>query len=76
MGLLLLIGQGRESPTVIKELLDVETNPRKPQYTMALDVPLNLFHCTYDVDKDWVYDEEELRTVIAHLQSDWTMHSV
>lgn len=49
---------------------------RKPQYNMALDVPLNLFHCTYDLENNWVYDQDELRNVIIHLQNEWTIHSV
>lgn len=32
MAILFLIGQGMESPEIIDELLDVEKNPRKPQY--------------------------------------------
>ncbi|CAJ0962126.1 unnamed protein product [Ranitomeya imitator] len=32
MGVLFLIGQGKEEPEVIRELLDVEKNPCKPQY--------------------------------------------
>ncbi|XP_034827775.1 tRNA pseudouridine(38/39) synthase [Maniola hyperantus] len=76
MGVLLLVGQGRELPSIITDLLDVQTNPRKPQYNMALDVPLNLFHCSYDIEERWVYDQDELRNVIVHLQSEWTVHSV
>lgn len=32
MAVLFLVGQGMESPDVIDELLNVEKNPRKPQY--------------------------------------------
>lgn len=32
MAVLLLIGQKLEEPQIIKQLLDVENNPRKPQY--------------------------------------------
>lgn len=47
MAILILVGQGREDPTVIRKLLDVEKNPRKPQYSLANDVPLNLYECLY-----------------------------
>ncbi|XP_055600914.1 tRNA pseudouridine(38/39) synthase isoform X2 [Uranotaenia lowii] len=47
MAILILIGQGKEDPTVIKELLDVEKNPRKPQYSLANDIPLNLYECQF-----------------------------
>ncbi|KAF9407452.1 hypothetical protein HW555_012530 [Spodoptera exigua] len=78
MGVLLLIGQGKEAPEVIKELLDVEKNPRKPQYNMALDLPLNLFHCSYDITEtqNWRYSKQELAEVLGHLQSEWTLHSI
>ncbi|XP_052739085.1 tRNA pseudouridine(38/39) synthase [Bicyclus anynana] len=75
MAVLVLVGQGQEPPSVVKELLDVDKYPRKPQYTMALHIPLNLFHCSYDID-DWYYDKEELKNVIAQLQNDWTIHNV
>ncbi|XP_026739911.1 tRNA pseudouridine(38/39) synthase [Trichoplusia ni] len=78
MGVLLLIGQGKESPDIITELLDVEKNPRKPQYNMALDAPLNLFHCTYELtDKNpWIYDKLELAEILMHLQGEWTHSSI
>ncbi|KAJ2943446.1 hypothetical protein O0L34_g12254 [Tuta absoluta] len=76
MGVLLLVGQRKEASDVIAQLLDVEHTTRKPQYNMALDVPLNLFATKYDIDSDWYYDEEELKVVISHLQAEWTMHSV
>lgn len=47
MAILILVGQGKEDSTVIRELLDVEKNPRKPQYSLANDIPLNLYECQY-----------------------------
>ncbi|XP_059057035.1 tRNA pseudouridine(38/39) synthase [Achroia grisella] len=78
MGVLLLVGQGNESPEIISELLNVEKHSRKPQYNMALDVPLNLFHCSYELEEtnNWVYDQDELRCVISHLQTEWTVHNI
>ncbi|XP_041971220.1 tRNA pseudouridine(38/39) synthase isoform X2 [Aricia agestis] len=73
MGVLLLVGEGRESPKVVADLLDIDTYPCKPQYNMALDVPLNLFHCSYDLPERWVHDRAELRSVIAHVQAQWTL---
>ncbi|KAL7754498.1 pseudouridine synthase deg1 [Sorochytrium milnesiophthora] len=37
---MLLIGQKLEQPAIIDELLDVQTNPQKPQYDMAPELPL------------------------------------
>uniref|UniRef100_A0A0A1WJ33 tRNA pseudouridine(38/39) synthase n=1 Tax=Zeugodacus cucurbitae TaxID=28588 RepID=A0A0A1WJ33_ZEUCU len=47
MAVLLLIGEGKEQPEVISELLDVAKNPCKPQYTPAIGLPLNLFNCEF-----------------------------
>lgn len=47
MAVLLLVGQRKEQPSVISKLLDVETNPCKPQYTPAIGLPLNLFRCDF-----------------------------
>ncbi|XP_046975706.1 tRNA pseudouridine(38/39) synthase [Vanessa cardui] len=75
MGVLLLVGQGLESPDVIQYLLDVEGNPRKPQYNIALDIPLNLNKCTYDLEDLWVYDEQEIKNIIINAQTLWTEHN-
>jgi tRNA pseudouridine38/39 synthase len=47
MTILLLIGQGRESPKVLSQLFDVENNPCKPQYHLASEIPLNLYWVNY-----------------------------
>lgn len=51
---------------------------RRPQYNMAIDVPLNLFKCTYDLEdtSNWLYDSEELKSVIENLQKMWTIHNI
>lgn len=47
MAVLILIGENNEQPHVIKDLLDVEKNPCKPQYSLANDLPLNLYNVEY-----------------------------
>lgn len=47
VALLILIGLKKESPDVIAHLLDIEQNPGKPNYEMALDFPLVLYACDY-----------------------------
>ncbi|XP_035895683.1 tRNA pseudouridine(38/39) synthase [Anopheles stephensi] len=90
VAVLLLVGQGKEEPTVVKELLDVEKNPCKPQYSMASDVPLNLYECAFNEKsnectdreqegsdlRDWIYNEDNLRRTISELQALWMKHSV
>lgn len=59
VAILFLIGQGFESPSVVRELLDVEQNPRKPTYEMASDAPLVLWDCVFpgkdEGGLEWVY---------------------
>ncbi|XP_049540023.1 tRNA pseudouridine(38/39) synthase [Anopheles darlingi] len=91
MAVLLLVGDGKEDPTIVKELLDVDRNPCKPQYSMASDVPLNLYDCQFNEKssdasgesvsegsdlRDWIFKEEDLRRTISDLQTLWTRASV
>nr|CAH0104037.1 unnamed protein product [Daphnia galeata] len=77
IAILFLVGQGKEETTIIQELLDVERNPRKPQYGMASEIPLNLFTCSYsDDDCQWIYDADSLQYVISGYQTLWTENSV
>ncbi|KAL6578290.1 hypothetical protein OROMI_010618 [Orobanche minor] len=48
VAVLFLIGQGLEPHNVIDELLDIERTPRKPQYTMASEIPLVLRSCEFE----------------------------
>ncbi|KAG7492317.1 hypothetical protein MATL_G00013060 [Megalops atlanticus] len=75
MAVLLLIGQKLEAPEVIDHLLDVESNPRKPQYSMAVDYPLVLHDCHFE-GLQWQSDPEEVRHVLATLQQHWTQTAV
>lgn len=47
VAILFLIGQGLEKPELVKQLLDVEANPCKPNYDMASDAPLVLWDCIF-----------------------------
>jgi tRNA pseudouridine38/39 synthase len=44
---LLMIGSGKESPSIIQDLFNTEKCPRKPNYPMAPDYPLILEDCFY-----------------------------
>lgn len=67
VALLFLVGQRLEAPSVISELLDVATNPRKPNYVMADEVPLVLWDCLFPGDDGkpspdalrWIYLSED-----------------
>ncbi|XP_042202439.1 tRNA pseudouridine(38/39) synthase [Callorhinchus milii] len=73
MAVLLLVGRGLETPQVVERLLDVETNPEKPQYSMAVDYPLILDECAYsERDVRWVADSQALSLTVTELQRMWT----
>ncbi|GFO26242.1 tRNA pseudouridine synthase [Plakobranchus ocellatus] len=76
VAVLFLIGQGKEDEEVIDGLLNVEENPRKPQYSMASELPLVLFDCEYDDDLDWVYEADWHEDNIRHFQQIWAQHTV
>ncbi|XP_077595164.1 tRNA pseudouridine(38/39) synthase [Stigmatopora nigra] len=75
MAVLLLIGQKLEAPEVIDSLLDVHNNPRKPQYSMAVDYPLVLYQCHFD-NLNWKQEPEELNFALSSLQQHWTQSQV
>jgi len=45
---LFMVGRRQERPEIVRDLLDVDCYPRKPQYAMAPDLPLQLFSCDFD----------------------------
>lgn len=56
MAVLFLVGQGREQPEAVDQMLDVERTPGKPEYEMAADTPLVLADCAYEEGSvDWRY---------------------
>jgi tRNA pseudouridine38/39 synthase len=75
VGILFLVGQGLESPSIVPELLDISKNPRKPIYEMASDAPLVLWDCTFPEEGsdsredalEWVYagDSRQARSQYA-----------
>ncbi|KAM5245721.1 tRNA pseudouridine(38/39) synthase [Ctenodactylus gundi] len=75
MAILFLIGQGMEKPEIIDELLNVEKNPQKPQYSMAVEFPLVLHDCKFENVK-WIYDQEVQEFNVTHLQQLWANHAV
>ncbi|ENN81864.1 hypothetical protein D910_03046 [Dendroctonus ponderosae] len=75
MGILFLIGTNREKPSLIPELLDVAKNPRKPDYNMASEIPLNLFFCQYE-DVEWQVSQDSLKCVVEKLQQIWTLAEI
>nr|XP_028563226.1 tRNA pseudouridine(38/39) synthase [Podarcis muralis]XP_028563227.1 tRNA pseudouridine(38/39) synthase [Podarcis muralis] len=75
MAILFLIGQRMEKPEIIDVLLDVENNPRKPQYSMAVEFPLVLYDCEFE-NIQWIYDRNVQEFNVTHLQQLWANHAV
>lgn len=75
MAILFLIGHGMEKPDIIDELLNVEKNPQKPQYSMAVEFPLVLYDCKFENIK-WIYDPEVQEFNVTHLQQLWANHAI
>lgn len=74
MTLLFLIGTKKESPDIIKNMLDVESCPSKPNYNKASPMPLCLFDCKYDptdMPLGWSYDQEALIHLLNQLKQLW-----
>ena len=56
VAILFLIGQGLEKPSLVDQLLDVNSNPRKPTYDMAEAAPLVLEECNFPgAGLQWVH---------------------
>ncbi|XP_041035944.1 tRNA pseudouridine(38/39) synthase [Carcharodon carcharias] len=72
---LFLVGQRLEEPSVVDELLDVRENPRKPQYSMAVDYPLVLYDCAYE-NLEWIFDPDVQAFNVTHLQGLWTQEAI
>ena len=70
VAVLFLIGNGDEQVSIISELLDIDKNPRKPQYDMASELPLVLWDCSFK-DKDFIYDNNVTQRVKNTLESQW-----
>lgn len=48
MAILLLVGEGNESPDIVSHLLDMEKCPSKPPYPFAEELPLVLHRCNFN----------------------------
>jgi len=73
MAVLFMVGEGNEDSSIIKDLLDVEKNPSKPQYQMAVPEPLSLAQVEYEnLGLNWVHSPEEDNYLCGQLQRLWT----
>lgn len=75
MAILLLVGEGKEEPTIVRELLDIENCPSKPFYEMAFDQPLVLYECGFDNLKLEMHPNN-LYNLTNHYESIWQHHLI
>ena len=76
ISILLLIGERKEEPQLVKQLLDLQTFPHKPQYQLASGLPLVLYDCLYsDEDVQWIVDRKTLTDVMLNMQGLWTEYN-
>ncbi|KAL1867443.1 hypothetical protein VTK73DRAFT_4181 [Phialemonium thermophilum] len=62
VAVLFAVGQGLEPSSIVSDLLDVQKNPRRPNYNMADEVPLVLWDCIFpnldDLRQNGIHDTE------------------
>lgn len=83
MSILFLVGQGLEPPEIVRDLLDIEKVPSKPDFPMASDLPLVLYDCEFK-DIEWTYTfrsteydplPSTFRTYL-HYNEEWTISMI
>ena len=73
---LMLVGEGKEEPSVIDFLLDVDNVKGKPNYIGAAPEPLCLSEISYDEPIPWRLSKTDLEATRADI-TDWTeLHSM
>jgi len=75
VAILILVAKGLEEPSIVPTLLDIEKYPKKPQYSMAVDFPLVLFHVDHG-DVSWIVDKENLKAVEKDLGPIALQHTI
>lgn len=67
VSILFMVGQGLEKPDIVDHLLDVQTNPGKPSYPMADELPLVLHRCSYGGTDEGTVDRVPFRRSVRDL---------
>ncbi|KAF0982082.1 hypothetical protein FDP41_011943 [Naegleria fowleri] len=73
---LFLVGEGKEEPSIVSDLLDIETYKARPQYPIASEYPLVLYDCVFE-DLKWVHSNFETPAEVAsHFFEMWKHCSI
>jgi len=75
MAVLFLVGEGRETPAIVTQLLDVKKNQGKPNYHMAAEEPLVLHSCAFD-NLSFKWTPKTLWGLTEHYERLYDQHSV
>lgn len=75
MSVLFLVGKKLELPSIVAELLNIDACPKKPQYSLADPIGLNLFETKYPF-KGWILEESEVSHIMSLLQKQWAQHEI
>ncbi|KAL3809797.1 hypothetical protein ACHAXA_003034, partial [Cyclostephanos tholiformis] len=65
-----------ESPTLVRDLLDVDANPAKPSYEMASEAPLVLHRCSYGNNLTFGRTVRNLWDATKVLERRWEGHAI
>ncbi|KAI9472052.1 MAG: pseudouridine synthase [Benjaminiella poitrasii] len=76
MAVLFLVGQGRESPEIVKRLVEIDRVPARPTYAKASSLPLVLRDCEYRVPLSWVYLDGTRDDVLTPLSTYRVFHEM
>ncbi|KAK4742208.1 hypothetical protein SAY87_000209 [Trapa incisa] len=69
VAVLFMVGQGLESPEIIDVLLSTSSTQRKPQYTMAPEVPLVLQSCQFEGLR-FTCSSDAFQALCVHLENE------
>ena len=68
MSILFLVGEELEEKSIIKELLDIEKYPSRPQYDYAEPENLFLWKCSYDcIQFEPHATEKSIRKILVNI---------
>eukprot|EP00163_Fabomonas_tropica_P012902 TRINITY_DN2428_c0_g1_i2.p1 TRINITY_DN2428_c0_g1~~TRINITY_DN2428_c0_g1_i2.p1 ORF type:complete len:288 (-),score=55.89 TRINITY_DN2428_c0_g1_i2:139-1002(-) len=70
MAVLFMVGEGKEDPSIVDKLLDVQALPGRPAYRPAPPQPLLLFDCGFE-DLQFQRSQTAQRTLIRVLRREW-----
>lgn len=77
MTVIFLVGSKKEQPELVRNLLDINECPSRPNYNRASPVPLCLFDCEYDsadLPSGWLHSDENLQDLTRRLKRLWLEH--